>query len=215
MKIAPKQYHKNPRQITTKQMTRLALTLEKLGDLSGIVHELNTNALIGGNQRGKIFRLDECEIVLTDAFDEPDNQGTVGLGYAIWHGKKYAYRQVRWDAKTAEEANVTANKGGGTFDFDILANEFEIDDLLEWGFEFFELGLYDDPDNPPSLDDLESEYGENGERDFWPFIKVQVSPETFEMYESLMAQIPGTDEAAQVERLLGAVDATVLGAELP
>ena len=41
-----KQYHKNPRQITTKQMTMLAHDLAELGDLSGIVHNLNTDEII-------------------------------------------------------------------------------------------------------------------------------------------------------------------------
>lgn len=144
----PKQYHKNPRQITSKQMTRLALDLEQLGDLSGIVHDLNTDELIGGNQRSKIFRLDECEIVLTDEYDAPDEQGTVALGYVLWHDKKYAYRQVRWDAATAERANVTANKGGGSWDFDILSNQWELPDLLEWGFTPVEFGI-------DGLDDFE------------------------------------------------------------
>jgi DNA modification methylase len=148
----PRQYHKNPRQITTKQMTMLAHDLAELGDLSGIVHDLNTDELIGGNQRSKIFRLDECEIQLSEQYDAPDEQGTVALGYVIWQGKKYTYRQVRWDAKTAEKANIVANKAGGTWDFDILADNFELDDLLEWGFEPFEFGLDDSDDTEPAED---------------------------------------------------------------
>jgi hypothetical protein len=46
-----------------------------------------------------------------------------------------------WDDKTRAEANIRANKAGGSFDFDTLANEFELEDLLEWGFSEFELGL--------------------------------------------------------------------------
>jgi site-specific DNA-methyltransferase (adenine-specific) len=148
----PRQYHKNPRQITTKQMTMLAHDLAELGDLSGIVHDLNTDELIGGNQRSKIFRLDECEIQLSEQYDAPDEQGTVALGYVIWQGKKYTYRQVRWDTKTAEKANIVANKAGGTWDFDILGNEWEIDELLEWGFEPFELGLDDTEAEEPAED---------------------------------------------------------------
>ena len=148
----PRQYHKNPRQITTKQMTMLAHDLAELGDLSGIVHDLNTDELIGGNQRSKIFRLDECEIQLSEQYDAPDEQGTVALGYVIWQGKKYTYRQVRWDTKTAEKANIVANKAGGTWDFDILGNEWEIDELLEWGFEPFELGLDDTEAEEPTED---------------------------------------------------------------
>jgi hypothetical protein len=37
--------------------------------------------------------------------------------------------------KDINELNIRLNKNTGEFDFDILANEFEIDDLLNWGFE--------------------------------------------------------------------------------
>jgi 16S rRNA G966 N2-methylase RsmD len=46
-----------------------------------------------------------------------------------------------WDDKTRAEANIRANKAGGSFDFDTLANEFELEDLLEWGFDKKELDL--------------------------------------------------------------------------
>ena len=161
----PKQYHKNPRKITGKQMTQLAATLGELGDLSGIVHDLNTDELIGGNQRGKLFDIDNLDIVLTEQFDTPDEQGTVGLGYVVWMGKKYAYRAVRWDAETAEKANVVANKAGGTWDFEILANEFELDELLEWGFEPFEFGLEDEKDDKEPPADF-GEYGEDIETEY-------------------------------------------------
>jgi hypothetical protein len=150
----PRQYHKNPRQITKKQDADLESSLLRLGDISGIVHNLETDEVIGGNQRGRLFDFfgGNCETVLTEQYDTPDEQGTVALGYAIWQGKKYSYRQVRWDEKTAEEANIRANKAGGTWDFDILADNFELDDLLEWGFEPFELGLDDTEAEEPAED---------------------------------------------------------------
>ena len=67
---------------------------------------------------------------------------------------------------------------------------------------------------PPSLDELEDEYGEPNERDFWPWIKVQVSPETHELFLSFMGQIDGEDEAFKVGRIMDAVDATLLSTEL-
>lgn len=136
-----KLYHKNPRQITDKQFTDLGGSLSRLGDLGGIVHDLNSDEIIGGNQRSRVFDINQCEIELKEQYIEPDEQGTVGLGFVIWKGKKYAYRQVRWTAKQCEEANIRANKNGGSFDFDTLANEFELDDLLEWGFDRKELDL--------------------------------------------------------------------------
>ncbi len=136
----PKAYHKNPRKISEKQMEALRRDLAELGDLSGIVHDLNTDEIVGGNQRSRVFDLGKCEIVLTSEQETPDEQGTVGLGYVVWQGKRYAYRAVRWDAKTCEKANIVANKAGGAWDLDVLTGSFEVDDLLEWGFEPVELG---------------------------------------------------------------------------
>jgi len=136
-----KQYHKNPRQITAKQYEALAIDLAELGDLGGIVHDLNSDEIIGGNQRSRVFDLNACDVVLTEVLDAPDAQGTVAHGFVLWKGNKYAYRQVRWTERQAERANIVANKRGGTWDFDILADRFEQDDLLAWGFEPFELGL--------------------------------------------------------------------------
>lgn len=51
-----KQYGKNPRKITKKQLEQLKANIEELGDLSGIVHDLNSDEIISGNQRSKVFR---------------------------------------------------------------------------------------------------------------------------------------------------------------
>jgi len=151
-----KLYHKNPRQITEKQFNDLDEWLFELGDLSGIVHDLNSDEVIGGNQRSRVFDINKCEIVLTEELEEPDEQGTVAHGYIIWKGKKYAYRQVRWDDKQCEKANIVSNKGGGSMDFDILANEFDVDDLLDWGFKSYEIGMISDDDyTTPNLDEWE------------------------------------------------------------
>lgn len=136
-----KPYHKNPRQITSKQLSQLRDTLRELGDLSGIVHDVNSDEIIGGNQRGRVFDVNKCEVVLEHSFDEPDEQGTIALGYVVWEGKRYGYRAVSWTAEQCEKANIVANKAGGSWDFDVLANEFDVDDLLSWGFEAFELSI--------------------------------------------------------------------------
>lgn len=59
----------------------------------------------------------------------------------------------------------------------------------------------------PTLDDLESKFGEPNERDFWPIVRVQVSPDTFAKFTALMASTPGADEAEKF-------DAIISGAEL-
>jgi len=68
---------------------------------------------------------------------------------------------------------------------------------------------------PPNLDDLADEYGEPDPEDFWPVIRVKVSPETHELYESLMDDAPGEDEGIKFGHLMSAVDATVLGTVVP
>jgi hypothetical protein len=151
-----KQYHKNPRQITDKQFAELKTSLEELGDLSGIVFNTSSGEILSGNQRSQVFDINECEVTYTEKFDKADEQGTLALGYVIWRGNKFAYREVSWDEKTSERAVVVANKLGGDWDKEILANQFEINDLQDWGFSEtdltgFEYGGVDDIDRVDSF----------------------------------------------------------------
>jgi len=131
-------YHKNPRVITDKQFQQLSLSLDQLGDLGGIVHNLATDEIIGGNQRSKVFDLlkDSDSIIISETFDPPTEAGTVAVGYIKWNGERFSYRQVDWDDKTCERANIQANKLGGDWDWDILLGDWLKTDLLKFGFEF-------------------------------------------------------------------------------
>jgi len=153
-----KTYHKNPRQITRKQMENLKDTLSELGDLSGIVHDLTSDEIVGGNQRGRALDVNTCEIELTHESDVPDEQGTVALGFIVWKGKRFSYRQVLWTPAQCEKANIVANKAGGYWDFDILANEFDMPDLLDWGFEACEFHV--DGDKGDGLDFSPKTFGD-------------------------------------------------------
>ena len=156
--IDPEFYDLNPRVITHNQLTSLQKWLDELGDLSGVVHDLNSNQLVGGNQRGRVFNIVECEIEFTLQTEEPDRQGTVGIGYIIWHGERYSYRQVRWDSDQFMRANIIANKAGGTWDWDILANTWDESTLLRSGFEKWEIGANADVFQEPSPPDEFPEY---------------------------------------------------------
>ena len=46
--------------------------------------------------------------------------------------------------KEIEELNIRLNKNGGEFDFEILANQFETEDLIKWGFSELEFGSIDE-----------------------------------------------------------------------
>jgi site-specific DNA-methyltransferase (adenine-specific) len=152
-----KKYHKNPRTLTEKQFNLLQRDLKELGDISGIIHDIDTDEIIGGNQRSEVFDINNCEIEIAKEYKRPTKTGTIAEGFIIWEGEKYSYRKVKWTEKQCEKANIVANKAGGNWDFDVLANDFEVDDLLDWGFDESELvggsdegagGLTDEDDVP-------------------------------------------------------------------
>lgn len=165
----PKQYHKNPRNITKKQYEMLQENIALFGDISGVVVDLNSDEIIGGNQRSKAIDLEYCEIEIVNRYDTPTAQGTVAEGYILVPNQlgkepiRMNYREVRWTKQQCERANISANKMGGTFDFEMLANEFEMSVLEESGFEEWELGVFD-----------EKEVEEKEEQETIPEVDVEV-----------------------------------------
>ena len=111
-------YYKNPRSLSDKEFKQLKTSLDKFGMIDKpIVNADSANTIIGGHQRKHVLEATgvteiECWI--------PDRELT---------------------AKEVEELNIRLNKNTGAWDFDVLANEFELDDLLEWGFDKGELDL--------------------------------------------------------------------------
>jgi site-specific DNA-methyltransferase (adenine-specific) len=118
-------YVANPRQITEKQAKDLKASLERFGVADPII--INTdNTIIGGHQRKKILE--------TLMGVDPDYEIDVRVP-----DRELSIDEMR-------ELNVRLNKNTGSFDFDILANNFELDDLLDWGFEKSDLDLYYAPE---------------------------------------------------------------------
>ena len=112
-----KEYPKNPRQLTKKGLDNLEKSIKKFGVAEPPV--LNTDLTIcGGHGRKKI--LERLNIEFVDCYI-PEKKLT---------------------QKEFEELNIRLNKNiAGEFDFDILANEFETEELIDWGFEESELGM--------------------------------------------------------------------------
>ena len=110
-----KAYHKNPRNITEQGLKDLKKSVDKFGLAEPIVINLDLT-IIGGHGRVLTLKANgtkECDCYI------PNRKLT---------------------AKEVEELNIRLNKNiAGVFDFDILANQFEMDDLLEWGFTDKEL----------------------------------------------------------------------------
>jgi ParB-like chromosome segregation protein Spo0J len=110
------EFSKNPRQIDDLQYTQLKISLEKFGLIDKPI--VNTDGLIiGGHQRKRIlekegFKEIECWV--------PDRE---------------------LDEKEVEELNIRHNKNTGEWDDEALANQWEVRELLEWGFNLEELAI--------------------------------------------------------------------------
>ncbi len=105
-------YEKNPRQLTDKQYKDLEDSLKKF-DLVEIPAINTDNTILAGHQRLRIMQ----------ALGRGDEEIDVRVP-----GRQLTEKEV-------QEYNIRSNKNTGEWDFDLLANQFEVDDLLEWGFD--------------------------------------------------------------------------------
>lgn len=127
------QYQFNPRTISDPDLDRLHDHLFKYGDLSGVVYCRNNKAYVGGNQRSKVF--DGSKIEIITEFDTPQEDRTVAIGFIIWNGRKYTYREVVFTEKEFREACIVANNDGGTWDMDVLKEHWDPEQLKDWGLD--------------------------------------------------------------------------------
>ena len=121
--LNPAEY--NPRQISNKQYEDLKASMEKFGCVDPIIININPerlNVVVGGHQRLRILRELGAEKVPTVS--------------------------VNLSQEDERELNVRLNKSGGEWDMDILANEFDIVDLKDWGFKDTDFGFNIDKINP-------------------------------------------------------------------
>jgi len=105
-------YENNPRKITEKQKKDLMKSLQKFNLAE--VPAINTdNLIIAGHQRLSILK------------------ELYGSDYEI--DVRVPSRQL--SEKEFQEYNIRSNKNVGEWDFDVLANAFDLEDLTEWGFD--------------------------------------------------------------------------------
>lgn len=154
----------NPRIINDSQLDKLRKGLERYGDLSGVVYNVQLKALVSGHQRKTILENGEIEIV--KKFDSATKTGTVALGKIVYEGEEYNYREVEFNARDHNAAMLLANKAGGDWNWsqvgdilkDLDATDFDMDLT---GFETFELDNFLDSSGVASLveQDLVEERG--------------------------------------------------------
>ena len=117
----------NPRQLTEEQYQNLKDSITRFGLVDPILVNINpdrANIIVGGHQRVRVAKkLDIEEVPCVEL--------------------NLTYEEER-------ELNVRLNKNTGGWDFDILADLFDVDELIKWGFKNEELDLL----NEPSFDEL-------------------------------------------------------------
>jgi len=145
----------NPRKMSPKEKAQLKKHLETLGDLSGVIYDINSYAFVGGNQRSDIF--DGAPIEITERFDKPTKNKTVAHGFILYNGEKYAYREVAFTESEFREACIVANNDGGEFDLEILSGWDEVE-LEEWGFD---VAVFEDEMPIPILEEEGRASGQN------------------------------------------------------
>jgi hypothetical protein len=97
----------NPRQSTAKQEKHLKESLEKFGLVEPIIFNKQTGYIVGGHFRVRELKklgITEIECVIVD-LNEADEK----------------------------ELNIRLNANTGSWDWDTLANDWEVEDLSEWG----------------------------------------------------------------------------------
>lgn len=126
----------NPRSLSEEQFSTIKDSLKRFGFVDPVIvnkHPDRNDIIIGGHQRVKVAKSLDFEEV-----------PTVELNLTLEQEK---------------ELNIRLNKNTGSFDFDMLANHFETDDLIEWGFSPEELDFFEVEEDEPEVeeDDFDEE----------------------------------------------------------
>jgi len=122
----------NPRQLTKDQHKDLTDSIKRFGLVDPLIvntHKERKNVLIGGHQRLKIATM-------------------LGL-------KEIPCVEVELNPAKEKELNIRLNKNVGEWDWDALANYFDVGELTEWGFTDDELQFYEDEPTEGLIDDDE------------------------------------------------------------
>ena len=146
----------NPRQSTAKQEKHLKESLEKFGMVEPIIFNKQTGYIVGGHFRVRELKklgIKEIECVIVDLNEEDE-----------------------------KELNIRLNANTGSWDWDTLANDWDVVDLEAWGLEipqFDERGEIDYSDKNQEIDveELEGLMTINlkyTEEDYWK-VKEQLS----------------------------------------
>lgn len=132
-----KPHPKNPRHLTKDQLKQLSESIEKFGLIDKPIVTIE-NEIIGGHQRLNVLKRLK--------FKEVD----------CWIPNRHL------DSKEIDELNIRLNKNTGDWDWDVLANEWDVSDLMDWGFTAQELAGAEIEDLGSTSEEEDSEVLEPG-----------------------------------------------------
>ncbi len=118
-----KDYEHNPRSMSKKDFDKLVRSIKEDGYHQRILVDTN-NIIIGGHSRKKAL--------LAAGYTNNDTIQVLKAAHALTDDE-------------FKRLNIRDNIRMGDFDFDILANNFEIEDLVDWGLD---INLF------PKIDDV-------------------------------------------------------------
>ncbi len=127
-----KEYEHNPRSMSTKDFHKLVKSLKEDGYHQRIIVDTN-NTIIGGHQRTKAL-------------------------YAAGYTDESLIEVLKPSRHLTEaefkRLNIRDNLSYGDFDFEILANNFDMDELIDWGMD---INLFPNIEEPIVKDEEEKE----------------------------------------------------------
>jgi ParB-like chromosome segregation protein Spo0J len=120
----------NPRQSTAKQEKHLKESLEKFGLVEPIIFNKQTGYIVGGHFRVRELKklgINEIECVIVD-LNEADEK----------------------------ELNIRLNANTGSWDWDTLANDWDVVDLEAWGLDIPQFDTVDEQEMEDLSDKIKS-----------------------------------------------------------
>ena len=126
----------NPRQLTNRQFQDLKNSITEFGFVEPVLINKNKdreNIIIGGHQRVRVAK-------------------NIGISKIPCVEVDLSYNKER-------ELNIRLNKNTGDWDYDVLADEFDMDELIDWGFKEGELvGFSAEEEEPKKIDNYKLKF---------------------------------------------------------
>ena len=156
----------NPRVISEEELSILQNSIQRFGIVEPILVNINSerkDIIISGHQR-----LKAC----------------ISLGM-----KNVPTIELDLTLEKEKELNVRMNKSGGQFDKDLLQEHFNYDDLLEYGFQSYEVSEDDDVNLEEFFEENTEEIEEENNT-----IVLEYTDEEYKKVIDKLAELDGTKE---------------------